>query len=694
MGSEMGMKAKRSLLPGMLLLPAALLLVVCATAVAHAQQQSKPTPIPNGVIIDNGIIFVRVRDARGAPMKTEPSIALTTGGMGGPVIGVPDRMSGDEWEFQSLQVGMNYEVRVEAEGYQPEQKFVHLPAFDHATTVVEFRMQPTGSGGAIPPPGHFLLAPAAQKEVQQALKDLNSNKIDSAQKHLKNALKLAPGDAGVNYLMGLSYMRANQLGEASPYLEKAVSIDPKHVPALLALGTLHYRQGDYGEAVQVLKEAVVAAPDSWQAHWMLAGAYLSTKNYAQARHHAELALRAGKDKATRVNLILGDALERLGENAKARDAFEAFLKRNGNDREADAVRREVEKLKQLPATTAPTTAADTSAEENSGNVVLNADSGAAAVRTMSPPAGGSGGPERSKAESAAVASVRRATPAAKPAPVLAPPAPPVPPPPPPNWAPPDVDAEHPAIVSDAACPLSTILKRASRNAVVLVKDLQEFSAVEDYQSVEISRKENVGSPLERKFNYLVFIQRVGPRLITMDELRQPSLHQSNMEGRLMGMGSPALALVFHPYFQSDFDWQCEGLGEWKGERAWLLHFVQSPDRPTSPLHAFLAGADQYRVALKGRAWVGEKNGQVVHLETDMVKPMPRLELTREHFAIDYRLVRFRTHRVSLWLPEDVNLYIGYRRHYYHNYSHFSDFKLFWVGTGQEIAKPKQEKPKQ
>jgi hypothetical protein len=78
----------------------------------------------------------------------------------------------------------------------------------------------------------------------------------------------------------------------------------------------------------------------------------------------------------------------------------------------------------------------------------------------------------------------------------------------------------------------------------------------------------------------------------------------------------------------------------------------------------------------------------------MVKPMPRLELTREHFAIDYRLVRFRTHRVSLWLPEDVNLYIGYRRHYYHNYSHFSDFKLFWVGTGQEIAKPKQEKPKQ
>jgi tetratricopeptide (TPR) repeat protein len=680
--------------PGILLLAAGALLCACAGTVAKAQQQSKPTPLPLGSIVDNGILYVRVRDARGAPLKTEPKIELTTGGVGGPAIGLPDRMSGDEWTFRSLQVGQNYEVRVEADGYQPEQKYVRLPPFNGATTVVEFAMQPAGKGGATPPPGHFLLAPAAQREVQQAMKDLKSNKIDSAQKHLRSALKLAPADPGVNYLMGLACLRANQTSDAATYLEKAVSIDPQQVPALLALGTLHYRQGDYFEAVQVLKKAVAAAPDSWQAHWMLAGAYLGTRNDRQASVQAELALKVGKDKATRVNLILGEALERQGENAKALKAFEEFLKRNGHDHEAAAVRREVGKLKRLPATTTP---ADTSAGGNSGNVLLNGNSNAAPARTASPPAGGSAGSVKSGAETTPAAPPRGTTPVAKPAPApaaLPPPVPPPPPPPPANWAPPDVDAAQPAVVSGAVCPLPAILKRAGRNAELLVKDLEKFSAIEDYQSVEISRQVKVGSPLERKFNYMVFIERIGPRLITMEELRQPSLQQSNMEGRLMGMGSPALALVFHPYFRDAFDWQCEGLGEWRGQRAWLVHFAQSPDHATSPLHAFRLGPSQYRVALKGLAWVGEKNDQVLHLETDLVKPLPKLDLSREHFSIDYRLVHFRTHRVTLWLPEDVNLYLGYRHHYYHNYSHFTDFLLFWVGTGGEAAKQPAKPVKQ
>lgn len=675
------------------------LLALAAGAGLRAQQpqrQQLPQPVPNGVIISNGTIYVRVTSASGGPLSSEATVVLTTGQVDGPVTGLPTKMTEDEWEFRNLQVGADYEIRVEAPGYEPQQKFAHLPPFDQTTIRVDFYMQPSGNPDAKPPAGHFLLAPAAQREVQQAIHDLQHNKLDSARKHLDKAIKLAPGNPGVNYLLGLSWFRANRLGDATPYFEKAVSIDPTQLSALLALGTIHYRQGDDPGAIALLTKAVALAPHSWQAQWMLASAYLRAGKNADARTHAELALKHGKKDAIRVNLVLGQALERLGENAKAIDAFEAFLKRDSHDKEATAARAEVARLKQLPPKTAPVIeTAVTPAVEPS------ASSSPAAVG-KEPPNPFGAEPRSARTVKAAVGesfdgAEARMLPPTKSKPksasslALTPPAPPVNLPPPPNWAPPDVDADRPAIISSAACPLPSLLKRAGRNALALVTNLQEFSATEDYQSVEVSRAVKVGSPVERKFQYMAFIHHIRPQLFTVEELRQPSLHASHMDGQWVGIGSPALALVFHPFFQKYFDWQCEGLGEWKGQPAWLVHFAQNPSQPISPLHVFTIGPEEYQVALKGLAWVGEKNGEVVHLETDIMKPMERIELAREHFAIDYRLVRFRTHPVSLWLPEDVNLYIAYRHHYYHSYSHFSDFQLFWVGAGQKVSSPKQDK---
>lgn len=670
--------------PAFLRIGIGLLAGFACTVTARAQQRQRQPPqqpIPSGEIVSTGTIYVRVRSAIGGPLRSEPSVVLTTGQVDGPVTGLPTQMSQDEWEFTNLQVGADYEIRVDADGYQPEQKFAHLPPFDQTTIRVDFWMQPSDSPNAAPPPGHFLLAPAAQREVQQATHDLQKNKLDSARKHLGKALVLAPGNPGVNYLMGLSLLRANRVAEATSYFQQAISIDPSQVAALLALGTIRYRQGDFAGAVQILTEAVAAAPDSWQAEWMLASACLGARQGEQARLHAERALKLGKKKAVRVNLLLGDALERLGENAKAQAAFEEFLKEDSHDAEAAAARREVAKLKLLPAKSAPV---DEAAPSLPASAAQPAETTSHAT---SPPSAS----VKSAFLPGDISSLAPPEPksGASLSPLLVPLPPPVDLPPPVNWAPPDVDAVHPSLVSGAACPLPAILKRAGRSAITLVENLQEFSATEDYQSVEIGHGVKVGEPLERKFRYMAFIHHVRPELFSVEELRQPSLHAAHIDGQWVGIGSPALALAFHPLFRKDFDWQCEGLGEWRGQPAWLVHFSQSPSQPVSLLHVFVAGSEQYPIPLKGLAWVGEKNGQVLHLETDMVKPQPRLELAREHFAIDYKLVRFRSHPVSLWLPEDVNLYIAYRHRYYHSYSRFTDFQLFWVGAGQEIGKPKQ-----
>jgi hypothetical protein len=151
-------------------------------------------------------------------------------------------------------------------------------------------------------------------------------------------------------------------------------------------------------------------------------------------------------------------------------------------------------------------------------------------------------------------------------------------------------------------------------------------------------------------------------------------------------GAPAVVLAFHPFFQDDFTWNCEGLSKWGNRPAWIVRFKQRADR-SNRLASFQSSSDAYPLPLKGRAWITEKGGQVMHIETDLVNPIAAVRLNREHFVIDYQPITFQTHKVTLWLPQNVDVYYQYRGHYLHHYHRYSQFKLFWTGSSQKIGKP-------
>ncbi len=113
-----------------------------------------------------------------------------------------------------------------------------------------------------------------------------------------------------------------------------------------------------------------------------------------------------------------------------------------------------------------------------------------------------------------------------------------------------------------------------------------------------------------------------------------------MPGRLADNGAPGLVLAFHPVYRDDFTWQCEGLGEWKDQPAWLVRFEQRSDRPTSLLAAFYTPLEEFALPLKGRAWISTKTGQVVRLEADLMRPVEPVGLKRQHFVIEYAPVSF------------------------------------------------------
>lgn len=266
--------------------------------------------------------------------------------------------------------------------------------------------------------------------------------------------------------------------------------------------------------------------------------------------------------------------------------------------------------------------------------------------------------------------------------------PPIEAPPREDWAPPDIDASKPFLIEGASCDLQKVLHAAGKNAEGFIQNLQRFSATEEFQTIEIRRSGDVERPVARAFAYLALIDHVSPEYFDVQEVRNDGSPDATLPGRLADMGVPGLALAFHPVIQRDLEWKCEGLGKWSDKPAWIIRFQQRSDRP-NVLSAFRTSSHVYALPLKGRAWVSENGGQVLHLETDLMKEIQPIQLKRQHFSIDYEVVSFRTHNMDIWLPSSVDSYIQYQGHFFHHYHHFTNFKLFWVETAQKINDPKE-----
>jgi tetratricopeptide (TPR) repeat protein len=609
---------------------AAALLLFGASHLASAQSGDyvgTTVPLNNS---RTGNIQVYVRTVDGEPLSSTPKLTLIAESQPG-LTPVAQKSSGDVWVFPNVLVGDLYEVQVQALGYHSELRAVRVPdSVNASASIIVFMRSPDDELAFHPPSGQFVLAPDAEKEAQKGAKDLDSGKAGSAQKHLAKALQIDPQNPYVNYLMGMRFLLNGEMAAAKPYLEKSVSTDPGQVPALIALGTLRFRQEDYAGAIQVLSRAVRLDGSKWKARSMLAGSYLKQQDYQHAREQAEQALAIGGERAGSERLVLGEALAGLGQREQAVAALETFLKQYPHDANDAAIRSWLPDLEKPPDSASP----------------------------------------RVQPVASLISS------------------PTVDLPPKEDWAPPDIDSAKPLIVSGAVCSLPKVLKAARSKAIQFVSTLQSFTATEQYQSVDIKRNQSLEKPVSRTYSYMVFIEQPQPDTIHVNEYRDQGLSAHDMPGELADVGAPALALVFHPLLQEDFSWSCEGLGEWHDEPAWIVHFEQRPDRPNR-LASFQSSSGSYSLPLKGRAWVAENGGQVVHAEIDLVKPLPEIKLFREHFAIDYQPITFKSHRVTLWLPENVDVYYAYRGHYLHHYHHFSNFHLFWTGATQKIGKPKE-----
>lgn len=526
------------------------------------------------------------------------------------------RREGNAWVFSGLTNGADYEVQVQVDGFQTASQTVSIPATDFGTANVFIILKPAGPQLEFRPPAGRFLL--APRE----------------QKEVQNGIKDL--NAGKNSSAQKHFQKAIQMSPGNPYLN-------------YLMGMAYLLNNNLNSARSYLEQSVSLDPNQSTSLSALGTVQYDQRDYAGAIATLNKALALDPTSWKDQWLLAGACL-------KNRD-YQAALEHG--EKALEMGKSAAEPVKVVLAE-ASASVGDRDAALKMVNEFLSAhpkDESALRLRTwiLARPAV-SASPSNNSATARAGMDG----------------------PPRPNWAPLDVDAEKP-LVSVSTCFLPKTLKAAGKTATRLVDELQQYKASEDYQTIEVKPDENLETAESHNFAYTAAIDDPRVHTIHINESRGANLTRADMPDHLPDTGAAALALAFHPYLQHDFSWSCEGLGQWKNASAWVVRFEQLPDQPDELLN-FQNVAGVYPLPIKGRAWISEKDGDVLHLEAELDRAIAPIRLEYEQFVIDYQPVTFNGRNETVWLPQNEDIYYHYRGRYLHHFHHFSNFELIRRGT--------------
>jgi hypothetical protein len=244
--------------------------------------------------------------------------------------------------------------------------------------------------------------------------------------------------------------------------------------------------------------------------------------------------------------------------------------------------------------------------------------------------------------------------------------------------------------SGAVCNLDEVLKNSGQRIQKFVENVERFTATEHLAQETIGRTGKISRTDTHEFDYVVSIQEVRPGILNVEEYLG-SANPHDFSGGITGIitkGLPALLLIFHPNYATDFEMKCEGLATLNDQPAWQVYFRQRAEKPNHIRSYRLAGrSPSHPVPLEGRAWFASDSYEILRLHADLIGTLPEIELSVDRTAIDYGPVHFNRGE-DMWLPKTAELYSDLRGKRIHQRLSFSDYLLFAVDDRQKISSPK------
>jgi Tfp pilus assembly protein PilF len=186
----------------------------------------------------------------------------------------------------------------------------------------------------------------ARRLVEKARMDMAKGRLDDAQKHVAEALAIAPEYSDALTMRAAMKLQENQMQAAVDDLDHAIKADPSYSQAYLVLGATYNHMGRYDEALRTLDRSAMYDPKSWQCSLEMAKAWLGKGDYAHAMQQLNKAESLGAMKlAGTMHLMKGYALMGQKQFEQAAAELQAYLTAEPQGELAGSVRMALAKMK-------------------------------------------------------------------------------------------------------------------------------------------------------------------------------------------------------------------------------------------------------------------------------------------------------------------------------------------------------------
>ncbi|MGA2609457.1 MAG: hypothetical protein ABSH01_18605 [Terriglobia bacterium] len=255
--------------------------------------------------------------------------------------------------------------------------------------------------------------------------------------------------------------------------------------------------------------------------------------------------------------------------------------------------------------------------------------------------------------------------------------------------PPDLPGLEPATDQGQ---LDSILSAVGKTVAEFLTNFPSTSSLEQIHQEKLRRKQKRGATLDQKFRYLCFTPAGdwGPGFdeYRADLLGTQALPQGLQDGFMLTSGFASASLLFHPKYQSQTAFRYLGRQKVNGRDTYVIAFAQQPGKARLN-GAFKSGQISMTTFSQGLAWIDSQNYQITRLRTDLLRPLPEINLERETTEIAFGEVHFKGMAEGFWLPQQVTVAVDWNGKHFRNEHHYSEFKLFNVEATQKIKKPKE-----
>jgi len=218
----------------------------------------------------------------------------------------------------------------------------------------------------------------------------------------------------------------------------------------------------------------------------------------------------------------------------------------------------------------------------------------------------------------------------------------------------------------------------------------QFSAVNCVETVDQEKLDSGGKVVYRQqsqFDYLAVLQLTGTDLL-VDESRIPIAEPKSKKSisMMLTRGFSTLEFIFHPFFQSGFEYSAPEPVQVEGKELLQVKFRHVPGaRSPSVLRL---GSREYPLDWQGTAWIEPATGAIVRISAGLMSSLEDIGLKAINADVRYSRVDFTSDPRDHWLPSVATIDVETPHQRWRNTHTFTKYRHFSVDVKSEIDRPK------